>query len=132
MIRSTRPRLQDIDENITLALDLIRGRTLNHLTNDSAFRYALQFAILVIAEACPPYSRLNFATNTQKSHGPTSSLSETTFGTSITAIDPDVIWNVATMHLKPLHAAIKQMLADPKSRVCRYNLPLTSPPPSPK
>jgi hypothetical protein len=41
VIRATRPRLQDIDEYIGYALDLVKGRTLKHLTSDYAMRLAL-------------------------------------------------------------------------------------------
>lgn len=51
MIRPARPRLLDIDENVTVALDLGHRRILKHLIHDRTMRYAMQHAILIIAEA---------------------------------------------------------------------------------
>lgn len=107
----TRPRLYDIDENITLALDLLRGRTFKHFMNDRALRYALQFAILIIAEAVR-----HIPLELRNQHPTISWPNIVAIGNHLRheyhRIDPAVVWDVVTVHLMPLHQAVKAMLAD--------------------
>ncbi len=111
MIRSARPRLHDIDENIAIALDLIRGRTLKHLAGDHAFRYALQYAILIIAEAVHHLPAELKATEPTIPWPNIKSIGDR-LRHEYHRVDPDIIWDVATVHLIPLQSAIKRMLTD--------------------
>jgi uncharacterized protein with HEPN domain len=111
VIRATRPRLQDIDEHIGYALDLVKGRTLKHLTTDYAMRLALFHAIQIIAEAV---DKLPSEMHVAYPAVPWRNIKAT--GNHIKheyhRIDPEIIWDVATVHLKPLHLVIKRLLAD--------------------
>ena len=51
MIRSTRPRLHDIASNIEVVFDITKGRTRHHLQGDTALRYVILHALMIIAEA---------------------------------------------------------------------------------
>lgn len=110
MIRSTRPRFEDIDQNITIAMAFVHQRTLKHVTHDLALRYALQHALLIMSEAvrhlppdlCAEYPEIPW--RKIKSLG-------NKLRHEYHRISPEIIWDVATVHLKPLHRAIKQLLA---------------------
>ncbi|MCB1484694.1 MAG: DUF86 domain-containing protein [Hyphomicrobiaceae bacterium] len=51
MIRSTRPRLHDILENIQIIRTAVHGRTIAHFDHDMALRYTVLHALMIIAEA---------------------------------------------------------------------------------
>ena len=109
MIRSTRPRLEDIDQNITIALAFVYQRTLNHVTHDFALRYALQYALLIISEAVKHLPADLCAEHPEIPWRKIKSLGDKLLHED-QRVDPEIVWDVATVHLKPLHVAIKQML----------------------
>lgn len=51
MSRTALALLMNIDANVSFVLDILRGRTASHLTNDLALRYAVQHALLLISAA---------------------------------------------------------------------------------
>ena len=112
MIRHALPRLLDMDQNIRLVLDLIKGRSFNHFKHDVAFRYAVNYAILIIAEAANglpdglrarhpsiPWRKL-IAIGHKLRH-------------EYFRIDDDIMWEVATKHLAPLLAIVARMKDEP-------------------
>lgn len=110
MIRSERPRLEDIDENITIALAFIHQRTLQHVAHDPALRYALQHALLIISEAVT-----NLPPDLCAEHPEIPWRKFKSLGSKLLhphqRISPQIIWDVATVHLKPLQKVVKVMLA---------------------
>lgn len=110
MSRSIRPRLEDIDQNIRIVLDLIKHRTATHFEADLALRYAVQYAVLIIAEAS---NHLPEAVRADHAHIPWRRI--IAIGHKLRheyhRIDADIIWDVATEHLKPLHEVIRTLLA---------------------
>jgi uncharacterized protein with HEPN domain len=110
VIRSTRPRLEDIEQNITLALVFVHQRTLKHVTHDFALRYALQHALLIISEAVKNLPPELCAEHPEIPWRKIRSLGDK-LRHEYHRINPEIIWDVATVHLKPLHEVIKLMLA---------------------
>lgn len=111
MIRSARPRLHDIANNIVVIRDATKGRARHHLQDDTVLRYVVLHALMIIAEAVK--------------HLPGESLAphpaipwKDIVGIGIIIkheyhrVDPDVIWNAATVHLPALQPIIKKMLTD--------------------
>ncbi len=109
MIRSTRPRLEDIDQNITIALAFVHQRTLKHVTHDLALRYALQHALLIISEAVKNLPADLCAEHPEIPWRKIKSLGDK-LRHEYHRINPEIVWDVATVHLKALHVAIEQML----------------------
>ena len=111
MIRPARPRLLDVDENIAVALDLVHRRTLKNLSHDRTMRYALHHAILIIAEAVHhlPSELRNRYPNTPWSN--IQSIGERLLR-EYYLTDPEVVWDVATVQLKPLQEVIRKLLAE--------------------
>lgn len=111
MIRSTRPRLTDIDTNITLVFAIMQQRTRHDLQTDTALRYAILHALMIIAEAVRHLPKEDLAPHATV---PWSDI--VGIGVMIKheyhRVDPDVVWNVITVHLKPLQAIIRAMLTD--------------------
>jgi uncharacterized protein with HEPN domain len=108
MIRAVRHRLTDIEDNIVLVASLVKDRTLAQFQTDLAFRYAVQYAVLIIAEAVgrlPPDLRSKFP-NTP---WPNIIAIGHKLRHEYHRIDADIIWEVATLHLEPLRAVVKQM-----------------------
>lgn len=111
MIRPARPRLLDIDENITVALDLVRRRSLKHLINDRTMRYALHHAILIIAEAVHHLPR-ELRDRYPDTPWPNIKSIGDRLRHEYHRIDPEIVWDVATVHLKPLQEVIRKLLAE--------------------
>ena len=110
MTFSARPYLRDIDDNICIALNLVQGRTLSHMANDVMLRYSLQHAVLIIAEAVgkvPEHLRADYPDIPWRSIN--------AIGDKIRhrqlRIDAEIIWDVVTVHLKPLQAIVTRLLA---------------------
>lgn len=110
MIRSALPRLFDIDQNIDLVRDLVKGRTFAHYKNDIALRYAVHYAVLIITEAAgklPP--------SLTERHPDVPWRQLIAVGHKLRheyfRIDPDIMWEVVTQHLAPLQRVIKLMMA---------------------
>lgn len=111
MIRLTRPRLDDIDQNIQVITTRIKGRSPADLATNIDLRYVVLHALMVIAEA------VNHLPAEIKSAHPQVPWSRVVgIGNRIKheyhRIDPAIVWNVAANHLPPLHAVIKQLIAD--------------------
>jgi uncharacterized protein with HEPN domain len=111
VIRSKRPRLHDIATNIEVVFDITKGRTCNHLQGDTALRYVVLHALMIIAEAVK-----NLPAETLARYPHISWKAIVGVGTLIKheyhRIDPDVIWSVVKVHLPALKPVIKMMLAD--------------------
>jgi uncharacterized protein with HEPN domain len=111
VIRSTRPRLYDIDQNIAVVLDIAKRRTHTHFQNDVVLRYTILHAMMIIAEAV---KNLPPATTANHPNIPWHKI----VGVGVMIkheyhrIDPEIIWGVVTAHLRPLQEVIKKMLAD--------------------
>ncbi len=111
MIRSSRPRLSDIDENVALVLAQVRGRTQDDFERDIVFRYMLLHALMIIAEAVrnlPPDLTARYPDI------PWSKI--VGIGTKIKheyhRVDSLVVWTAVTVHLLPLQTVVAQMIAD--------------------
>ena len=110
MIRSTLPRLVDIDRNTKVVADLVKNRTYAHFQHDISFRYAVQYAVLIIAEAAnhlpasttEPFPEVPWRKIVAIGH----KLRHEYF-----RIDDDILWEVATIHLPPLRRVIKTIMA---------------------
>lgn len=110
MNRSTLPRLVDIDRNTKVVMDLTKNRTFSHFQHDVGFRYAVHYAVLIIAEAAshlPPAAtdpypdvpwRKILAIGDKLRH-------------EYFRIDDDILWEVATVYLPPLRRVVKAMMA---------------------
>ena len=111
MIRSTRPRLYDINQNILVVLDVSKRRTRAHLQNDITLRYTILHALMIIAEAV---KRLPDQT---KAPYPEIAWSKI-IGLGIMIkheyhrVDSEIVWDGVVDHLKPLHEVVKKLLAD--------------------
>jgi uncharacterized protein with HEPN domain len=111
VVRTVHARLYDIDQTITKLLDVSKGRTLAHLSNDWAFAQVCNYALQSIGEAInhlpPELLVAHPGPPWRKIIGMSHKLRHEYF-----RIDADVIWEVLTVHLRPLHATVKKMLAD--------------------
>lgn len=109
MIRSVAPRLYDIDVNIALIQDLTAQRTQAHYENDPALRYAVNFAVLIIAEAVGklpeeltghhpdvPWRRIAGIGNRIRHE--------------YFRIDPEIMWDVVINHLPKLQQAVSELV----------------------
>jgi uncharacterized protein with HEPN domain len=109
VIRSAHHRLADIHENIELVADLVKRRTFKHLERDLALRYAVQYAVLIVAEAV---NHLPVDLRSQYPDVPWPNI--IAIGHKLRheyhRIDADIVWEVATVHL-PRHGVIKRMAA---------------------
>lgn len=111
MSRQSRARLHDIEEAITQLLASTKGRTLADLTTDWLYGQACLHAIQTIGEAAnhlpgelqDRYPEIPWRKVIMLSHR----LRHEYF-----RIDADIIWEVITVHLPPLHLTIKKMIAD--------------------
>ena len=112
MIRHALPRLLDIDQNARLVLDLIQGRTFSHFQHDKAFRYAVNYAILIIAEAAN-----GLPDSLRARHRSIPWRNIIAIGHKLRheyfRIDDDIMWEVATKHIGPLLAVVTRMRDEP-------------------
>ena len=111
MIRTPLHRLRDIDQNISLILECISHKTLEEFAHNTAQRYAVLHALMIIAEAVrslPP--------DLTAGHPSIPWSKIVGIGTKIKheyhRVDPFVAWTAATVHLLPLRTVILQMIAD--------------------
>lgn len=103
--------LVDIDENIGIALDLMRHRTQAHLSNDVALRYAVHHAVLIIAEAVrhlPPSVTARYPEIAWRDIASTGDL----LCYEYFRVDPDVMWGIIREHLPPLQKAVRKMIQE--------------------
>ena len=111
MIRSLRPRLMDIRDNIKIVADLAKGRTQQDLEDDVAFRYAVHHAVLIITEAV---RHLPVAVKSKHPTLPWADIEST--GNYLRheyfRIDPDVMWSVIRLHLPQLGQVIQEVSDD--------------------
>ena len=110
MIRSARHRLVDIHENIGLVAELTKNRTFAQFESDLGFRYAVQYAVLIVAEAVN-----HLPTELRQRHPDIPWPNVIALGHKLRheyhRIDADIIWEIATIHLPQLHGVIKRMAA---------------------
>lgn len=110
MIRTARHRLVDIHENIELVAGLVKDRTFAQFESDLAFRYAVQYAVLIVAEAVnhlPAELRQRFP----EVPWPNVIAIGHKLRHEYHRIDADIIWEVATVHFPQLHGVINRMAA---------------------
>ena len=111
MIRSARDRLYDIDQNISLVLDVAKRRSLTNFQHDMAFRYTILHALMIIAEAAS-----NFPADMTAQHPEVPWPKIIAIGHMIRddhqRVDARIAWEVATVHLEPLNEAVRKLLAD--------------------
>jgi uncharacterized protein with HEPN domain len=111
VIRSTRALLHDIDFNIAVVLDITKGRTQNHLENDTALRYVVLHALMIIAgavrqlpdEALAPHPVIPWKDIIRLGR---------VIEQEYDRVDPDVIWRMVKVHLPALRPVIKTKIAD--------------------
>jgi uncharacterized protein with HEPN domain len=108
--RSIRPRLLDILENIDTVVEAVADRDLAGFTADRVLRLAVERAVEIISEAVrhiPENERANYpevpwrnitATGNKLRH-------------EYQRVDPDIIWDIATMHLGQLRPVVERILA---------------------
>jgi uncharacterized protein with HEPN domain len=111
VIRSTRPRLYDIDQNITLVLDVTKRRSHENLQHDMAFRYTILHALMIIAEAVH-YLPADITAQHPGVPWPKIVGIGNMIKHEYHRVDTLIVWEVVTVHLKPLHVAVKKLLAD--------------------
>ncbi|MEQ1716025.1 MAG: HepT-like ribonuclease domain-containing protein [Hyphomicrobium sp.] len=109
---TTRATLQDIASNCEFALDLIKKRGPKNFTHDTAFRYALEHALVILSTAI---SHIPHDMRTQQPTAPWTLVQE--IGSRITYgerqhVEDMTVWNAITTHLAPLHKVAQRMLAD--------------------
>jgi uncharacterized protein with HEPN domain len=109
--RALRPRLDDILENIDIAKGAVATHDLASFTADPVLRLAIERAIEIISEAarhiptevCDKHPNIPwrniFAIGNKLRH-------------EYHRVDPDIIWDVATVHLADLRTAIQSIKAD--------------------
>jgi uncharacterized protein with HEPN domain len=109
VIRSTRPRLYDIDQNIAVILDIAKRRTHTHFQNDVVLRYTILHAMMVIAEAVkhlPPTITVHYPNIPWNKIVGVGVMIKHEYH----RIDSEIIRDVVTVHLQPLHTVVKEML----------------------
>jgi uncharacterized protein with HEPN domain len=109
--RSARFHLYDINTNIAVIVDVTKGRTRNHLENDTAFRYVVLHALMIIAEAVRHLPEELLAPHTSIPWKDLVSIGEV-ITDDYHQVDLDMIWNAANVHVRALRVVIKQMLAE--------------------
>ena len=116
MIRSARPRLADIDDNITVILTRVAGRSFEDLTSDLDLRYVTLHALMIIAEAV---KNLPAELTVQHPHIPWNKVVGT--GTKIKheyhRIDLFIVWDAIANHLPELQSAIQKLILTTKESV---------------
>lgn len=111
MNRSALPRLYDIDQNIILVLDVAKRRSHANLQHDVAFRYTILHALMIIAEAVH-YLPADMTARYTEVPWPKIVGIGNMIKHEYHRVDTLIVWEVVTVHLGPLHVAIKKMLAD--------------------
>ncbi len=111
MIRSSLPRLHDIDTNIAVVADIMKGRSRRHLQNDTALLYVVLHALMIIAEAVRHLPEEALAAHPAIPWTEIVSVGDI-IQHGYHRLDPDVLWNTVTAHLPALGGAIKTMLAE--------------------
>ena len=111
MVRTALARLYDIDKTITQLLKSIEGRSIHDISEDWVFGQACHYGLQMIGESA------NHLPNDLRERYP-----EVPWHRIIGLghklrheyfrIDPEVIWNVLTVHLPSLHKNIKQMVEE--------------------
>lgn len=114
MVRSARPRLEDMRDHIDFLLRVGQEQTFEDFRDGRVLRYACQYAVLVIAEAA------NHLPTEMKERAP-----EVPWPNIISIghklrheyhrVDPEIIWDIVQNHLLPLRDAVELLLADEPS-----------------
>ncbi len=111
MIRSTRPRLEDIDHNITVILERIGGKCLDDLGTDIDLRYVIHHALMIIAEAVR-----NIPPDLTAPHADIAWGKVVGIGNKIKheyhRVNAVIVWGAVTQHLHPLQQTVRKMLTD--------------------
>jgi uncharacterized protein with HEPN domain len=113
MIRSTCDRFNDIEQNINLVLDVTKRRSLANFQHDLAFRYTILHALMIIAEAVGHLPAYMTARDTE-APWPKINAIGAIIRDDPRRVDMRFAWEVATVHLEPLNAVVKKLLASIK------------------
>ena len=109
MIRSARPRLVDIDENISIIFDRVEGKNFDQFAADLDLRYITLHALMIIAEAVR-----NLPPDLTAGHPDIAWTKIVGLGTKIKheyhRVDLFIIWSAITEQLPLLQPIIKKML----------------------
>ena len=111
MVRSPLARLDDIDNTLTRLLALAKDRTPADLSDDWGFGQACHYALHTIGEAAKHLPANLRAKYPEVPWHDVMTLRDI-LSHEYFRIDQDVIWEVLTTHLRPLHKTIKRMIAD--------------------
>jgi uncharacterized protein with HEPN domain len=109
--RSIRPRLQDILDNTAIVKAAIAGRDLPSFVGDPVLRLAVERAIEIVSEAVR-----HIPESHRSRHPDIPWRNIMAIGNKLRheyhRIDPDIIWEVANIHLDKLRPAIEAILAE--------------------
>src|SRR5688572_15313739 len=108
---SLRPRLQDILDNIDIVETAISGADASSFTANPVLRLAVERAIEIISEAV---RHIPEDVRARKSEVPWRNI--IAIGNKLRheyqRVDPDIIWNIAEVHLRALRPVIAAILAE--------------------
>jgi uncharacterized protein with HEPN domain len=109
--RSLRPRLQDILDNIEIVGGAISSGDVASFTTDPILRLAVERAIEIISEATrhiPEEIRARYPDVPWRNIAAIGNKLRHEYQ----RVDPDIIWDVAEVHLPALKSVIEAILAD--------------------
>ena len=111
MIRSARPRLEDMRDHIDFLLRVASENSFEEFRDSRVLRYACQYAVLVIAEAA---NHLPAELKHRTPDVPWPNI--VSIGHKLRheyhRVDPEIIWDIAKNHLSPLRSAVDVLLAE--------------------
>ena len=110
-VRSLRPRLEDILENIVIVTGAVAGRDLADFTADPILRLAVERAIEIVSEAVR-----HIPEDERNKHPLVPWRNIMAIGNKLRheyhRVDADIIWGVAQTHLGELRPVIEAIMHD--------------------